>query len=245
MSEVGRYRRAYPRLFRHPQFKALSPTVRLLVTYLLWGPQSNRIGLFYMSVNTAAEDMKAGADTVRNGIADICEAYGWMFDAVAGVFYIPTWWRWNDPGSPKILQGNLKDLSEIPPCGLVETFAQNMRYLSPNLHATFLECIAIRIPKGTPTQYQYQEQNQKQEQEQRAPRGFERKKSLRAVGAEPSNQLVSIARETLKLTNPNAKIEELTEAFRHVSQGKAAGATRTDIEAALAVALSERRQATG
>jgi len=45
MSDIGRYRRAYPRLFPHPEFKKLAPLAQRLTTYLLFGPQSNRIGL--------------------------------------------------------------------------------------------------------------------------------------------------------------------------------------------------------
>jgi len=139
MSDVGRYRRAFPRIFRHPGFNALSPLEQRLTLYLLFGPLSNRIGLFYVSPHTVAEDLGTSADTVRKAIRRVCEAFDWHFDAVARVFYIPSWWRWNDPGSPKILQGNLKDLNEIPPCGLLDAFAANTRYLSESLLDTFLE----------------------------------------------------------------------------------------------------------
>ena len=176
---VGRYRRAYPRIFRHPAFKQLSPLGQRLALYLLFGPQSNRIGLFYFSINTAAEDLKTSVDTLRKGMADICAAFGWLFDAVAGVFYIPTWWRWNDPGSPKVLQGNLKDLSEIPPCALLDAFAANLAYLPEALHHTFVEGIGIRMPKSTSTQYQYQVPVSKQKQEPAA---------LRAVAANVKNK---------------------------------------------------------
>ena len=57
MSDVGRYRRAYPRLLRHPDFRKLTPTERLLVIDLLFGPQTNRIGLFHYSVHTAVDDI--------------------------------------------------------------------------------------------------------------------------------------------------------------------------------------------
>jgi hypothetical protein len=181
---VGRYRRAYPRIFRHPGFKGLTATEQLLTLYLLSGPQSNRIGLFYLSVNTAAEDLEVGADTIRKGIRNISDTFGWHFDSVARVFYISSWWRWNNPGSPKVLEGNLKDLSEIPPCALVDAFARNTEYLGDKLLDTFTHTVAIRIPKGTPTQEQYQEQKQKQDQE-RALRATAKDKSEEAYREKP------------------------------------------------------------
>ena len=171
MSEIGRYRRAYPRLFRHPGFTKLTPLGQRLVCYLLWGPQSNRIGCFYFSVNTAAEDLKTTAETLKGGLVEVASSFGWTFDAGSRVFYIPTWWRWNPPDHVHILEGNLKDLSEIPPCGLVDAFVQNLAYLSPKLHGTFVEACSIRLAKASGDQYQDQKQNQKQELKPRSPRG--------------------------------------------------------------------------
>ena len=153
MSEVvGRYRRAYPRLFRHPGFKALTPLGQRLTFYLLFGPSSNRIGLFYFSLNTAAEDLDTTPETLRKALPDVLAAFGWMFDAVARVVFIPTWWRWNSPDHGKVLQGNLKDLSEIPPCGLVDAFANNVTYLNPDLHPTFFEAIRLRLVEAPRSQ---------------------------------------------------------------------------------------------
>jgi hypothetical protein len=209
--EVGRYRRAFPRIFRHPGFQALTPTGRMLALYLLCGPQSNRIGLFYLSVNTAAEDLNASMDTIRKGLADLAEAFGWLFDATARVAYIPTWWRWNNPGSPKVLQGNLKDLSEIPPCGLVDAFAVNTRYISDSLADTFRQEITIRIPKSTPTQYHYQDQEQEQKQEPSALRtGSDGQRSNEeSIAAE----IRAIAKEAVRFCGNNVDHEILRDHF--------------------------------
>jgi hypothetical protein len=51
MSDVGRYRRAFPRIFRHPGFNALSPLEQRLTLYLLFGPLSKSIAR--SSVKTA------------------------------------------------------------------------------------------------------------------------------------------------------------------------------------------------
>jgi len=64
-----RYRRAYPRLFRHPAFKKLPPLGQRLTLYILFGPQSNRIGLFYFSINTAAEDLDTTPESLKGKLA--------------------------------------------------------------------------------------------------------------------------------------------------------------------------------
>jgi len=176
MSDVGRYRRAYPRIFRHPEFKKLTPLGQRFALYVLFGPQSNRIGLFYMSLNTAAEDLGTTADTLRKALAEVVSAFGWSFDAVARVFYIPTWWRWNHPDHGKVLQGNLKDLSEIPPCGLVDAFARNVAYLHPELYETFVEALRIRLGEAPSSQDLSQESVSVQEQKPAALRAVALKK---------------------------------------------------------------------
>ncbi len=102
--KVSRYRRAYPRLFRHPAFRALTPLGQRLTAYVLFGPQSNRIGLFHFSVNTASEDLQTTPKSLKRALADLAGSFGWTFDGAARVFYIPSWWRWNPPDHDKILE---------------------------------------------------------------------------------------------------------------------------------------------
>lgn len=158
---VGRYGRAYARIWRHQGFRKLTQAEQRLTFYLLTGPQKNRLGLFHFSVSTAAEDLDLGAETLRKGLSNVCTTFDWLFDADARVFYIPSWWRWNRPDNVNVLRGNLKDLSEIPPCALVEAFAANLEYVPVDLRQTFIETLRRRLPERPPTQdlsqYQYQE----------------------------------------------------------------------------------------
>jgi hypothetical protein len=71
MSDVGRYRRAYPRLYRHPEYRKLTRIDKELAQYVLFGPQSNRIGIAYFSVNVAAEDLDASVQSIRRGLRDV------------------------------------------------------------------------------------------------------------------------------------------------------------------------------
>lgn len=48
MSDTGRYRRLYVRLWRHPGFVTLTAD-----EYLLTGPQTNRIGIYTLSIAQA------------------------------------------------------------------------------------------------------------------------------------------------------------------------------------------------
>jgi hypothetical protein len=215
-SDVGRYRRAYPRIFRHPAFKQLAPLGQRLALYLLFGPQSNRIGLFYLSVNTAAEDLKASADSLRKALGELAVSFGWTFDASARVFYIPTWWRWNPPDHAKVLMGNLKDISEIPPCGLVDAFAANLAYLTPELHETFLEAIRVRLGEATPSQYQDQDQDQKQKRKTALRAGAEKGKGKdRKAGPTPTTRMLKIAKK-VHHENPRATTESFVDHFLYL-----------------------------
>jgi hypothetical protein len=46
MNDVGRYRKLYPRIWRHPGFRSLTKSARELALYLISGPQTSRIGVF-------------------------------------------------------------------------------------------------------------------------------------------------------------------------------------------------------
>ena len=129
---VGRYRRAYVRLWDDPKFRKLSATEQRVCLYVLLGPQSNRIGLFKFSTPKAADDLNLGIETTKKAIAAVLATFEWQFDPDARVIYLPNWWRWNTSVNTNILLGNLKDFSEIPTCGLAEAFAQNTAYLPPS-----------------------------------------------------------------------------------------------------------------
>ena len=239
---VGRYRRAYPRIWRHPDFQKLTPAPRNIALYVLTGPQTNRIGLFHFSPATAAEDLLLGADTFREGLRNVCGTFGWVFDADSRVMYVPSWWRWNRPENLNVLRGNLKDLSEIPPCALIEAFAQNLAYVPADLHQTFIDTFRERMALRPPTQ----EQEQVPVTRSRAGAPASRKKAGFEKGAtngngaesEVSPQVVKFARETILLTSPNNSIDELAEAFLNIYPS----CSRQDAIAGLNVALSEHRR---
>lgn len=258
MSDIGRYRRAYPRLFRHPAFKKLAPLAQRLSVYILFGPQSNRIGLFYFSVNTAAEDLNTTPETLRKALREVALSFGWSFDATARVIFVPSWWRWNPPDHEKVLRGNLKDLNEIPPCGLADKFAANLTYLKPELHETFVEACRVALHRATPSQEQ-EAVSGKQEQEHSALRavplrgrphkhkkGFEqtRVSTNNGDGSELSPQLVKTARELFQVISPLRPTDELIDAFMELHRQSATPCSRTEAVVGVNYALSEQRSTT-
>jgi len=254
VNDVGRYRRLYIRLWRHPGFRKLSDSEKILALYLLTGPQTNRLGLYGFSVATAAEDLSTVPQTLTKRLGKVCETFSWAFDKGSRVLYIPTWFKWNPPDGVNVMKGSLKDLNEIPSCGLVDLFARNVESLPDTVRETFIEGLRQRLPKGIGTQEQYQDQEQEQEQEPRASHGkaVAARRDARAEGKHPNAESdttaddLAIAHETLKLTNPNGTSDELVDAFGSVCQAKGKPArTRARALEAIHLAQIERRQPKG
>lgn len=236
---VGRYRRAYPRIWRHPSFKGLNTNQQRIALYILTGPQTNRIGLFHFSSATAAEDLGLGTDTLREGLRIVCVTFGWIFDSGARVCYIPSWWRWNRPDNVNVLRGNLKDLSEIPPCGLVDAFAANIEYVPFELQATFVETFRKRLGKRSPTQ----EQEQDQKQEQELPLATTGGDAYRSLPTTVSAEHQRIARECLALNSIRTPMDSLIDAFGNLARRDRIAYTNQDAVRALSAALTNARHA--
>ena len=253
MSDIGRYRKLYARLWRHPGFTSLTDGEKVLAFYLLTGPQTNRLGIYVFSIATAAENLGTVPQTLTKRLERVSVTFGWLFDKKARVVYIPSWFKWNPPENLNVVKGSLKDLNEIPPCAFVDAFARNIETLHETVRPTFIEGLRQRLPKGMATQDQYQEQEQKQEQKPTTNgNGAALFKSARLSseknGKDSSDEkLIEAARQTLRFTNPHEPIDELVDAFRIVSQTMKGCPefTKTEAVQALNVALSEYRIAHG
>lgn len=228
MSDRGRYRKVYARLWRHPGFGSLSEGEKVLALYLLTGPQTNRLGLYVLSVATAAEDLRTVSETVKKRLVNVCQAFGWLFDGRSRVLYIPSWFKWNPPENANVVKGSLKDLNEIPPSGLVDAFARNLEHLPQTLHETFIEGLQQRLPRSLSIQeqYQYQDQEQKQEHKPKTRSSIEDKH-------------VEVAREAVRLTSNRSTLDELVDAFGHVAQREKLDFTRGQAQVAINLVLTE------
>jgi len=252
VNDVGRYRKLYLRLWRHPGFTALTDGEKILALYVISGTQTNRLGLYVFSIATAAEELGTLPQTLKKRLVRVCQTFGWLFDSKARVIYIPSWFKWNPPDNVNVMKGSLRDLNEIPPCGLVDAFARNLETLPQTLHETFIEGLRQRLTTGIRIQDQYQEQKQKQNQKTVLRTGADT--TLRGVVSAPlkhttdqsengpEEKLLNAARQVLRLTDPNAEMEHLLDAlssfYGRVDYPKASAIH------ALNIALSERRTGT-
>lgn len=151
---MAKFRKVDPRIWNDEGVQALPPLDKLVAIYCLTG-QCNRIGIFKFSIALAAEDLGLPADDIRERLDRVCHTLSWGYDAVRRVLYFPNWWKYNNPGSPKTLQGLLDDVHEVPKTELLQEFASNTEHLSDSLCHT----LSLFFGKGMP----YQEQEQEQE----------------------------------------------------------------------------------
>lgn len=101
-----------------------------MTLYLLSGPQTNRVGLFHLSLGSAAEDVGGTLRTIEKRIRTACETFAWQFDHIASVLWIPSWWDFNAvKGNIQNFQGALADLHELPSTYLLSEFCANTSYL--------------------------------------------------------------------------------------------------------------------
>jgi hypothetical protein len=242
VSDTGRYRRLYVRLWRHPGFVTLTADEKVLALYLLTGPQTNRIGIYTLSIAQAAEDLGTVPQTLLKRFANCCAAFGWHFDSKARVFYIPSWFKWNPPANSNAMKGFLNDLSEIQPCGLIDAFANNLDTLSDTVRGTFIEGLRQRLPVGLPTSGSVSGSVSESGTES-GTTGWRQEESSPSNGArsELPAQLLKAARQTLKL-NPGGPLEGMVDAFKDILRNNNGGDCSTsDAQKALNVALTERR----
>lgn len=167
-----RYRKAYLRLWANPDFLRFPDGEKVMTQYLLFGPQTNRLGLFRVSPGLGVEQLNCSLKVFRTREAHVCETFGWSFDDAAKVLWIPSWWDYNDVhGNVKVMQGALADLNEVPETILIDKFLTHWDFVPIGLQGLFTDLSARRaIPRkifipGTQDQDQEQKQEQKQEQE--------------------------------------------------------------------------------
>jgi len=155
-----RYRKIDPRIWKDEKFIAQGVFIKLTILYCLTSSQTNRIGIFNFSPSMAAEDLETFPETFLKGLKKVCETFGWTYDEIYRVLYIPTWFKYNCPENPNVLKACLSDLHEIPKTPLLQEFKANLKYLPETFHQTFKEGLPKPSPKPSPNQEQEQEQEQ-------------------------------------------------------------------------------------
>lgn len=165
---MAKYRKIDTRIWNDEKFQQLEPMDKYLAIYCLTA-QCNRIGIFKFSIALAAEDMGMVPETLREGLARVCETLNWSFDEARRVLYFPRWWKYNAPESRNVMIGCLKDLHDVPETHLIRDFLLNREFLGETLAETLPEPSpnlpeGFRKPYPKPSPIQEQEQEQEQEQ---------------------------------------------------------------------------------
>jgi hypothetical protein len=139
-----RYRKLYVRTWSNKAFRALDRERQLVAIYLLTGPQTNRIGLYKLSIGLAGEDLDMAPSVFLAHVTACCQAFGWRYDSDNRVFWIPSWWAYNLNENEKNFRGALSDLAEVPDSFLVARFLQCRQYVPSALH----RCLDAVKPNG-------------------------------------------------------------------------------------------------
>jgi hypothetical protein len=153
---VSKYRKVYPRLWASPDLYPLPAIEKLVALYLLTSPQSNRAGLYRLSLALAADELRLPLDTFTETLPRVLAAFEWHYDPRAGVIWIPSWLRWNTPENVNVVKGLLRELDELPRTPLLQRFADHLttddaaRGLPPGAVELFrnsLERVCQTVPK--------------------------------------------------------------------------------------------------
>lgn len=153
---AAKYRKIDPRIWSDEKFKNLSPEGKLLAVYCLTCSQCNRIGYFHLSLAMASEaiggyakGMAYPSEKFISFAEGVFKALNWRFDKGSSVLFFPTWWKYNGDCGPKAMDGNMKDLHDVPQSVLFSDFKSNTRDLS-NTEADVLTrvCHTHAIPLG-------------------------------------------------------------------------------------------------
>lgn len=146
------YRKIYTRIWNSPEYRAMPDAGKVMTLYLLSGPQTNRVGLFKLSLAQAGEDLHKPVTQVRRLLETVCRAFDWLYDDDAQVFFVPTWWEYNHVENPKNLKGYLTDLNDMPRTALVTKFCESVEHIPIELRPLIAEWLDRLTPKPQPTQ---------------------------------------------------------------------------------------------
>lgn len=115
----GRWRRVYSHWWLQGAVQSLDDGERAAALYLLTGPQSTSVGCFRLSTAQAVEDLgNVGSDEFNRRRDRVCEVFGWQFDHVTRVLWMPEWIGQNPVQSANVVIGWRKLLSNVPDCAV-------------------------------------------------------------------------------------------------------------------------------
>ena len=142
-----RYRKIEPQIWWDEKFSQFNPTEKLVAIYCMTGPESNRIGLYVLSMSAGAENCGLTPETFRERFSIIKKALNWRYDDATRMVFIPSWWKYQKPDNPNAFKACLEDLDALPKSPLIaefcantdhlgETFRERLRNVTPNVPGT-------------------------------------------------------------------------------------------------------------
>ena len=140
------YKKVYTRFYSDGKVRNLTFDEKLIALYLITG-QSNRVGLYRISLAAAAEDLGLDLTTFVDKYRRVVEIMNWHYDDINRVLWIPTWWRYQSPDNPKWMKSVLQDLLEVPKSPLLERFYDNQSDLKPSLQKVFQKTIRLILER--------------------------------------------------------------------------------------------------
>jgi len=150
--ERRRYRKVYARLWLNPAFRRLTDGEKLVAIYLLSGPQTNRIGIYKLSLGAACDDLSCRKTRFLANLGSCCGAFGWFWDKPCSVLWIPSWWSFNPPAEKaNNFKGALTDLNDVPPSELIARFCNNLDDVPVSLHGYVLPWVPRALSPNTVT----------------------------------------------------------------------------------------------
>lgn len=132
-------------IWRHPKFKRLSDFDRVMTLYCLDGPQTNRIGLFFLSMPALAEDLQRPLVEAVDGLQRLIALSQWQYHPATHVLWIPTWWSWYPPSGAVKFRQALEDVNTVPLSPLTAQFFQHRRFVPEAWHHV-LDGLAQGVP---------------------------------------------------------------------------------------------------
>ena len=208
MSDSPRYRRLYANQWHDPALRRLNDAGRVVRLYVGAGPQTTSVGCFRLSTAVAVEDLGGTPEAFEERLEVVCAAFGWEWDPVARVVWIPDWFDWNPPASPNVVHAWAKLLRNVPDCDIKTRAIASINSRLKDLPASFREPWRelLKTFSGSESKPQVRSETNQGSGDSGIQRsGSKRTGALRAVavnkepdGPTPTARMLTIAREVIR-----------------------------------------------
>lgn len=151
---MGReYARVATRFWSDQRVLNLSPTAKLVMLYLLTGPQTNCIGCFRLNRHHLAADGVVCQEEAEAALVELERVGLIRRDTDAGLVWLPRFFRYNTLANRNQALAALIELRALPNSKLDEEIAAAMQPIAERLPREFEQWARNRLPNGYPNGY--------------------------------------------------------------------------------------------